>query len=258
MPRPPTLAVASYNVHRCVGSDLRQDAARVASVIRELRARVIGLQEVESHHTADDERNQARYLEEATGLRAISGGTMKRGEAEFGNVLLTSERIVAVKRHDLAIAGREPRGALDVELETGDGPLRVVLTHLGLSQRERDLQGGMLADILEDGGTAPCLLMGDINEWRPWGAVLRIFGRRFGRTPSPATFPSILPVLPLDRIWIGPRASLIDLAVHRTRAAVAASDHLPVRAVLRLGAPATRPPSRGRRAGPGRLPAPSG
>jgi len=43
---PPTgrLRVASYNIHQCVGTDGRRDAGRVADVLRELDADVIGLQ----------------------------------------------------------------------------------------------------------------------------------------------------------------------------------------------------------------------
>jgi endonuclease/exonuclease/phosphatase family metal-dependent hydrolase len=38
----------SYNIHRCVGMDGRQDPGRVAEVIRELDADIVGLQEVDS------------------------------------------------------------------------------------------------------------------------------------------------------------------------------------------------------------------
>ena len=37
----------SCNIHRCVGLDGRQDTGRVAEVIRELGADIVGLQEVD-------------------------------------------------------------------------------------------------------------------------------------------------------------------------------------------------------------------
>ena len=43
---PCRLAVASYNVHRCIGADGHHAPARIAQVLRELDADVIGLQEV--------------------------------------------------------------------------------------------------------------------------------------------------------------------------------------------------------------------
>ena len=42
------IRVVSYNIHRCVGMDGRQDPGRVAEVIRELDADIVGLQEVDS------------------------------------------------------------------------------------------------------------------------------------------------------------------------------------------------------------------
>lgn len=42
------MIVSTYNVHRCIGTDGRHDPDRVAAVIRELDADVVGLQEVDA------------------------------------------------------------------------------------------------------------------------------------------------------------------------------------------------------------------
>ena len=39
------LRVATYNVHGCVGTDRRHDPARIASVVGELDADIVALQE---------------------------------------------------------------------------------------------------------------------------------------------------------------------------------------------------------------------
>ena len=44
---PQCLRIASYNVHSCVGTDGRKDAARIAQVIAELGCDTVGLQEVD-------------------------------------------------------------------------------------------------------------------------------------------------------------------------------------------------------------------
>ncbi len=41
------LRLASYNIHRAVGTDGRQDIDRIAAVIEEIAPDLIGLQEVE-------------------------------------------------------------------------------------------------------------------------------------------------------------------------------------------------------------------
>ena len=41
-------------------------------------------------------------------------------------------------------------------------------------------------------------------------------------------------MLPLDRIWCRPVSALVEVRAHTTGLATAASDHLPLRAELRL------------------------
>jgi len=79
------------------------------------------------------------------------------------------------------------------------------------------------------------VLLGDFNEWLPGGRPLRALQGRFGRDPSPRTFPARRPVFALDRIWVQPRAALGKVRAHRTNLARAASDHLPVVATITRG-----------------------
>ena len=44
----PHIRVVSYNIHECVGGDGRRDPARIAAVLREIDADIIGLQEVDA------------------------------------------------------------------------------------------------------------------------------------------------------------------------------------------------------------------
>ena len=43
----PALTLASYNIHRCIGSDGRYEPARIRDVLRALDADLVALQEVE-------------------------------------------------------------------------------------------------------------------------------------------------------------------------------------------------------------------
>jgi endonuclease/exonuclease/phosphatase family metal-dependent hydrolase len=79
------------------------------------------------------------------------------------------------------------------------------------------------------------ILMGDINEWRPQGFAIRMFDARLGKgISSSRTFPSSYPIFPLDRIWISPRAALVEKTIPHHGLARVASDHLPIRAVIDL------------------------
>jgi endonuclease/exonuclease/phosphatase family metal-dependent hydrolase len=138
-----------------------------------------------------------------------------------------------VRRIDLGVGRREPRGAIDVDLTCGGVPLRILAVHLGLGPGERREQvRRLLRALTDEREDMPTVLVGDINEWLLWGRPLRWLHDHFGRTHGPATFPAWLPVLALDRIWIKPPGVPIRIRAHRSALARIASDHLPLYAQI--------------------------
>ena len=69
------------------------------------------------------------YLAAATGLRAIPGPALERKNEYYGNVLLTSAKVLAVHDLNLSYPGREPRGAIDADSEIGGAKVRVRNRH---------------------------------------------------------------------------------------------------------------------------------
>ncbi len=229
---PARLVAATYNVHGCIGGDGRRDRARTQAVLRELDADVIAVQELEWRPEAA--LHMLETFAQQMGYTAIAGPTLLRADGHYGNALLTRLAVRQVKRLDLSVPGREPRGAIDAVLETERGAVRVLATHLGLRAGERRKQmQRLLAELA--GGSMPNVLMGDLNEWFLWGRPLRWLRAHFGRAPAPATFPARYPVLALDRIWVEPVGMLREIRVHRSALARSASDHLPLRGVLEWG-----------------------
>jgi endonuclease/exonuclease/phosphatase family metal-dependent hydrolase len=225
-----SFSVASYNIHRFVGIDGRFDPERVARVVRELGAEIVGLQEIDSRFYTDGD--QVKCLAEVSGLEVILGPTRRSRDGHYGNALLTSFPVKEVRRIDLSVYGREPRGALDVDLLVRGETVRVIVAHLGLGIIERRRQIRRLLDIFCSEQDRMEIMLGDFNEWNPVGKPLCWVHNFFGKSPSLRTFPSFLPVLCLDRIWIRPVDAMVRIKTHRTQLSRVASDHLPVKAVI--------------------------
>jgi endonuclease/exonuclease/phosphatase family metal-dependent hydrolase len=230
-----SLAVATYNVHRCIGRDGKCDPARIARVVRELDADLVGLQEIDSSEDRPGHAyDQLAAVASEAGYDAVPGPTLVHQTAAFGNALLTRRPVAGIHRFEIGIPGREPRAVLDVELRCTAGPVRAIVTHFGLLGRERRLQAEMLARILGERVVDPTVVLGDFNEWMPRGRALRSLSLELGASAALRTFPSFCPLLALDRIWVRPPRALISITVHRSPLAAIASDHLPVRAVVRV------------------------
>ena len=230
------LVVASYNIHRGVGLDRRLDLARIADVIAETKADVVGLQEVirEAGHAYED---QAAFLADRLRMTLVMGETRAHGRGTYGNAVLTRLPVASSARCDLSWGRREARGCLRVDIEAGGTMLHVFVCHLGLNLRERrrqlDLLGGFIAVSHQLPG--PRILMGDFNEWH-FGPITRGLRREFS---SPMrrlrrTHPSWFPLFKLDRIYWDVALEGREFHVHRTRLARKASDHLPVICTLRV------------------------
>lgn len=228
-----SLTVATWNVHGGVGRDRRYAPIRIAEVVLETGADVIALQEVGSR---DASEVLLDALVRGTGFHPVDGWTCKRGGCDFGNVVLSRFPVHEAHRLDLTVHGREPRGALDVVVTAPGGPLRIIATHLGLRPGERRAQVKRLLGALERETPLPTVLTGDVNEWYLWGRPLRWLHRHFQATPAPATFPAWRPMLSLDRLWTEPASLLAGLRVHQSALARAASDHLPLVAMLAMPA----------------------
>jgi endonuclease/exonuclease/phosphatase family metal-dependent hydrolase len=204
----------------------------VATVIEEIGADIIGLQEIDSgfHGKGQD---QLQFLARETGLNVVTGPTRMRGNGHYGNALLTSHDIVDVRRIDLSVSGREPRGALDVDVSIKGQVVRVIVAHLGLGVIERRKQVRQLCEIFCAEDERYEIMLGDFNEWFPKGPLCWIHNL-FGKPPARPTFPSFFPFLALDRIWVRPLEAITKFHVHESPLSRMASDHLPVKAAISI------------------------
>lgn len=228
------MVLASYNIHRCYGRDGHYEPQRIKQVLHQLNAQIIALQEVELLHDAP---GLLDFFCEGGRWKAIPGLTLTRDTGQYGNALLTSLPILSTQRIDLSMPGREPRGALYVNLEYENKPLSVIATHLGLRPAERGAQIRLLLSQLQNAErsvepAAVTVLMGDLNEWFLWGRPLRWLRRYFHPSPAPLSYPACCPLFALDRIWVKPAKKIRSVRTVNNRLTKSASDHLPLLAQI--------------------------
>jgi len=211
------------------------DPSRVALVLRQLDCDVLSLQEVDCATHGPGGVDQGALLAlELGGLHVAAAPLVRRGSVSTGNAILSRHAVTAVRHVDLSVQSREPRMALDVELDVGGRRVRVVGTHLGLRGVERVAQVDRLLAALSEGEEDLTVLLGDFNEWRAQGHSLRSLAAAFPDVSLGLTFPALWPVLPLDRVYLRRQGRISEAGPHATPEARRASDHLPFRAVIEL------------------------
>jgi endonuclease/exonuclease/phosphatase family metal-dependent hydrolase len=233
--------ILTYNVHRCVGVDGRLDVPRVADVIAALEPDIVALQELDVGRARTNGVDQAHEIARRLDMAWHFNAAMRVEEEQYGDAILTSYPERLVKAGALPgltpTMGLEPRGALWVAVEIDGVELQVINTHLGLAPREQQRQAAALAGmdwLRREDCRAPAILLGDFNATGA-SVVYRTLTARLGDTRrlSPvrratSTFPSRLPLLRIDHVFVSTGVKVLDLDAPYSPATRVASDHLPL------------------------------
>ena len=241
------IRVASYNIHKCRGLDRRTDPERIAKIIAGLDADVVALQEILDVRDGRPEFDQARRIAAELGTyhhcfgenRPLYGG-------RYGNMTLSRFPVQVCLNYDLTWRHRERRGCLRTDLLLpGNTLLHLFNVHLGTSFVERRHQARVLLSenmLRKKEWAGPRIVVGDFNEWTR-GLASRLMGEVFEAAKPKTllrhgrTYPGVFPVLHLDHFYYEKHLLLRNFRVHRTRRALAASDHLPLMAEFELANP---------------------
>ena len=231
------LTVLTFNIHHAEGTDGKVDVARIARLIQSSQADIVGLQEVDRGVERTARRDLLKEIADLTGLRFAFGKNLDHQGGDYGNGLLTTRPIVSVGNRLLPNTdGGEARGVLQVVLDVEGTQVLVLTTHL--DHRKADPQRVASADAILEMvrafGSGPVLAMGDFNDTpgsATWTRLTSLFTDTWAAVGGGDGF--TIPVeAPAKRIdWILVRGlEPVSAEVLKSDA----SDHLPVKAVVKL------------------------
>jgi endonuclease/exonuclease/phosphatase family metal-dependent hydrolase len=237
--------IMTYNVHSCRGTDGKLDVGRIAAVIAQSRPDIVALQEVDVRRTRTGSVDQAHAIAERLGMHFHFNAALQVEEERYGDALLTALPMKVVKSGPLPnlrkveVRGRkielEDRGALWAEIEVEGGTVQVINTHLGLVPLEQRAQTTTLlgAEWLE-AAPSPLILLGDFNATPRYACYKRFAAKLFDARkmapgkPGAPTFPSRLPMMRLDHVFVSAGVHVDGVHAPDTALARVASDHLPL------------------------------
>jgi endonuclease/exonuclease/phosphatase family metal-dependent hydrolase len=235
-----TLKVASYNIHKGVGLDRKRDPDRILTVLREIDADVIALQEADRRFGLREAVIPRAALDDHSPWTVVEPGHYDSARTAssmgwHGNALLVRRGIEVVEACAVPLPTIEPRGAVCATLRVGGALLRVVGMHLDLSGLRRRQQVAAVCDhIAAYNESGHAVMMGDLNEWSITGGALSAFAPPLRVLAPGRSFPARRPLAQLDRIVVSERLSVEASGVHHSPLAAVGSDHLPVWATLVL------------------------
>lgn len=235
--------IMTYNVHSCRGVDGRLDVGRVAAVIAQSKPDIVALQELDVHRPRTGRVDQAHAIAERLGMHFHFNAALTVAEERYGDGLLTALPMRLVRSGALPnlprvkVRGRglEDRGALWVEIDVDGRPVQVINTHLGLVPPEQKVQvDALLGPDWLGGAPRPLILIGDFNATpryaahRRLAAVLGDARRLAPGRPGAPTFPSRVPMIRIDHVFVSPGVVVDGVHAPDTALGKIASDHLPL------------------------------
>lgn len=223
---PAHLRVASYNIQKCIGMDMRRRPDRIMRVLEGMKASIVVLQEADKRLAPRPAALPHFTLLESGWQIADLGGAGSLGW--HGNAIVWSDPSIKLRaKGHIKLPGLEPRGAVWVEFDTPLGPLRVFGMHLGLIgfyRRQQVLQLAMEAGEMTDMAS---IWAGDFNEWSNL-PVLDQCAPDMSFLPPKPSFPALRPMGALDRFALSKELSAAEHGVFAQSPAQMASDHLPI------------------------------
>ncbi len=261
------LRIATYNIHKGVSS--LRSMPRIHALkqaLASMEADILFLQEVQGRHDKYATKHATLWPEQAQhqflagdSHQAVYGMNAVYDHGHHGNALLSRHPVLSFTNQDVSDHAFEARGILHCVVQAAQCDIHCYVIHLGLFARSRRRQTEALIEAVGSSSPpgAPLIIAGDFNDWtdqlsdslrsrlgvtevfdsnlptRGFGAYLRTLSGRGPKMTPARTFPSAMPWLRLDRIYVrGFRTESAQVLHGGIWAKL--SDHAPIVASLEL------------------------
>ena len=242
------IKIVSWNIHKGFNFANRSFILEhIRDLLRQTGADILFLQEVvgENHKHAKNHANwptqgQYEYLADQNWDFQAYGKNAVWTDRHHGNAILSKYEILNFENIDLTVNKFEFRGLLHATIQIEDKTVDLFNVHLNLLHRHRVLQVEKIIErALSSLNSDTLILCGDFNDWT--GRVSLLLEDKVGLSEAflssdgvhARTFPSFMPLLPLDRVYFK-GASLGKCEVLKTAELRVLSDHLPVMVELEI------------------------
>lgn len=240
-PSAPNLTILVYNIH--AGKDAKgvDNLERVSQIIRDAKADIVLLQEVDKNTTRSGKVDQVATFEKLTGFHGAFGKTLDYQGGDYGIAILSRWPIVRDTLVHLPVnppqfrsgVSYEPRGALLTLIQSPFGSLRVINTHLDPSGTDsfRVQEAPTVLQVAQPGSDAKATFIGGDFNSEPnssvhamvaaagWHDTFAECGQGEG-----LSWPDDKPRKRIDYLWFRAPSRCVDATVLDTNA----SDHRPV------------------------------
>lgn len=193
----------SWNIHRGVGMDGKLDVERTAAVIREQKADVVLLQEVDQGTARSGKRFLAKELAERLGMHMFFGKAIDFQGGEYGQAILSVHPLRETRVVRLSEQG-EARIAVLAEVKIGAEWVTVGGVHLDAASAPRRLEEGKVLLKALAASKGKMYLAGDWNEGPSdaVGQMLQQAGWVYQKkSGEPFSFPQEKPEIEIDFVF---------------------------------------------------------
>lgn len=204
-----TWTLMNYNIHSGEDEQGRMNLEGIMDVIRSVQPDFVFTEEVACHVSTAGDVDEAALLQDGLGMHVTFAKSIDWMGGDYGIALLSRQPVTDVQVYPIPDLEEEKRDrwfehriVLRCQTLYEGQPVTLLVTHLGLSEGERQLGVQLLCSLLDD-ITTPVILGGDLNT-QPDEPLMAPLLERLQMHSTAYTFPSSDPNVKIDYLLTSP------------------------------------------------------